>query len=185
MIKMFKLFKKSDTPVANERWFRRWTEAGVEISAASSSGGLKLDGELVRGYLTQLIDDGLAAETDEGAALPWDSLYLALSNPAYAGLVDALQIPNLLNAKPALRSSQSLADKDFSIAIGGWRNRAGKPFDGELIGPVLVDGDSTGLMLPAQWELFKAAVAFAKRPDEEHSDLAHRTAWGAIRKLAL
>src|SRR5476649_2583320 len=123
MIKMFKIFKKSDAPVANEKWFRRWSKAGVEISAASSSDGLKLDGELVRGYLTQLMDDGLAAETNEGAILPWDSLYLALSNPAYAGLVDVLEIPKLVNAKPALRSSQSLADKDFSIAIGGWRTQ--------------------------------------------------------------
>jgi hypothetical protein len=185
MVKMFNLFKKGVAPVANEKWFRRWSMTGVEMSAANSTGGVKLGGELVRGYLTQLVDDGLAVETGDGAVLPWDSLYLALSNPAYAGLVDALRIPDLVNAKPALRSRQSLADKDFSIAIGEWRNQAGKPFDGELIGPILVDGDSTGLMLPAQWELFKAAVAFAKRPSEEHSDLAHRKAWGAIRKLAL
>lgn len=185
MSNLFKFFKKGYVPTTSEKWSRRWSTAGVTVSIGDSNGGVQLGGDLFRGYLTQLIDDGLAIEAEYGAVIPWDSLYIALSNPAYAGLREALQIPHFVNAKPALRSSQSLADKDFSIAIGAWRNHEGKRFDGELIGPMLVDMDGAGLMSPAQWELLKAVVAFAQRPDDEHSDLANRKAWGAIRKMAL
>lgn len=184
MIKLFKFFTKDSAPII-EKCFRRWSTAGVHISVTPIVGSVGLNGEFVNGYLGQLIDDGLAAETGDGVLLPWDSLYLALSNPAYAGLAEVLKVPDVVNAKPVLRSAESLADEDFSIAIGGWRLDVSRRFDGELLGPMLVDGDAEALMLPTQWELLKAVVAFAKRPAEEHSDLAHRKAWGVIRKMAL
>lgn len=184
MIKLFSLFRTKDN-TSNAKWFRRWTVAGVEVSTISAAGSTGLSSELVTGYLAQLVDDGLATETSEGALLSWDSLYSSLSNPAYAGIAEALKIPSLVNAKPAVRSAQSLADTDFSIGIGGWKVDGSKSFDGELLGPMLIEGDTAVLMLPQQWALLRAVVTFAARPVEDHSELAHRQAWGAIRALAL
>ena len=48
----------------------------------------------------------------------------------------------------------------------------------------VIEHVSPELMRPEQWKLFKEVISFARRPAEEHNDLAHRQAWGRIRKLA-
>ncbi|MGZ8340264.1 MAG: SNF2-related protein [Telluria sp.] len=184
---MFKMFKQVRTESVNPTaWRRQWSPAGVLVAPDSSTvGGAHIDSPLLAGFMTQLADDGLAVETEEGFLLGWDSLYSAMSQPSYAALQELLQLPAFTQARPALRSSQSLTDRDFSIAIAGWYFEDGAEVGGELTSPLLDDGAQQSLMHPQQWALFKEVVAFARRSDAERDDLVHRQYWGRIRKLAM
>lgn len=181
---MFQLFKKSGGGTSPD-WRRRWSPAGVVLSRGAGQGGVPLLDPMVGGFLTQLSDDGLAVETPDGYVLGWDALFSAMSQPAYASLPEVLSVPRATEAKPSLRSSNSLTDDDFSVVISGWHSEDGAAFDWELIGPLMTRDDRAELMRPEQWNLFKEVVSFARRPADEHNDLAHRQAWGRIRKLAL
>ena len=177
---MFKLFKQEKSDQAKSTgWRRHWSPAGVLVATGSSKfGSTNIDSPLLAGFMTQLVDDGLAIETEEGFLLGWDSLYLAIGQPSYAALQEQLQLPAFTQARPALRSSQSLADPDFSIAIAGWHLDDGAEVSGEVTGPLLDDGVKQSLMHQQQWALFKEVVAFARRPEVERDDLVHRQAWG-------
>ena len=181
---MFQLFKKSGG-VTKVDWMRQWSPVGIVLSRGSGGGGVHLQDPMVGGFLTQLFDDGLTVETDDGYLLGWDSLYAALSQPAYAALPEILSVPRTTEAQPSLRSSNSLTDEDFSIAISGWQSADGVAFNWELVGALMTCDDHVELMRAEQWQLFKEVVNFARRPSEERTDLAHRQGWGRIRKLAL
>lgn len=182
---LFKLFKKADLPKPG-KWQRHWTPAGVRIAQGGSTpGGLVIEDPMLPGYLTQLLDDGHAVDTADGFLLGWDGVYQALSAPAYSALRELLQLPEFTDAQPALRSGNSLADRDFSIAIAGWYRDDGTAVEEDISGPLFGGGAQQSLMHPQQWALFKEVVAFARRPDSERDDLVHRQAWGRIRKLAL
>jgi hypothetical protein len=182
---MFKLFKRADAETTGS-WRRHWSSAGIHVSsAASDKGGVSIDSPVVGGFLTQLVDDGLAVETDDGYLLSWDGLYAAMADPSYQALTALLQVPQFTEARVALRSSQSLADRDFSISVDGWQQPDGRTADVSWTGPVLDDGERQALMTARQWELVKEVVGFARRSDAERDDLTHRQAWGRIRKLAL
>jgi hypothetical protein len=184
---MFKLFKQEKSDAAKPtRWQRQWSAAGLMVVPGSTkAGGANVDSPLLAGFLTQLVDDGLAVEADDGFLIGWDAMYSALCQSNYAALREQLQLPEFTQAHPSLRSSQALTDRDFSIAWAGWRHNDGAEVDFEMTGPLLDDGMSQALMEPPQWALFREVVAFARRPDSERDDLNHRQAWGRIRKLAL
>ncbi len=180
---MFKIFKKSDAH-QEVPWRRKWVSAGIRVTSSSSeAGGIVIDDPLLRGYLTQLVDDGLAIESDDGYVLGWDSVYVALTNPSYASLQEVLQLPPQADARPSLESSGSLTDREFSIAIGNWSSNSSGEVNVE-IGPILDHGGRQFLMRQQQWVLFKEIVAFSRRSDSERDDLFHRQSWGRIRRLA-
>lgn len=181
---MFQLFRRAGSPNA-ARWMRRWSSSGAELVRGGAVDGTHLQSPEVEGYLTQLADDGFSVNTEEGYLLGWDALYTAMSQPAYASLPEVLSLPPLTRATPALRSTGSLTDESFSIVVASWRQEGAGAFDCELVGPLMTIDNSIELMRPLQWSLFKEVVAFARRPPEEHNDLAHRQAWGRIRKLAV
>lgn len=181
---MFQLFKKIGA-AAGDEWMRRWSQAGVVVSRGSGQGGVHLRDPMVGGFLTQLADDGFAVETGDGFLVGWDALYAAMSLSAYGALPATLSLPPFTDARPSLRSSNSLTDEAFSIALSGWRGENGASRDFEIIGPLMTRDERSELMRPEQWALVKEVVAFSRRPLEEHNDLAHRQAWGRIRKLAL
>jgi hypothetical protein len=182
---LFKLFKTAEVP-QNKSWLRQWSPTGIVLTrGATQTPGDVIDDPLLRGYLTQLEDDGIVVEIDDGYLLSWDSLYTALDRPVYNPLRDILKIPLFTDARPILNSSHSLTDRDFSIALAGWQRNDGTRFDGQLIGPLMDEGDRKFLMLPQHWALFKEVVTFSRRSDDEREDLVHRQTWGRIRKLAV
>lgn len=180
---VFKLFKK-----AKERdlasWGRLWSQAGVVLTRSPTAGGETIEDNLLEGYLTQLTDDGLAGQAEDGFLLDWDSLYAALELPDYVPLREILRLPPFTETRPALRSSHSLTDRDFAIALDGWHTDDGHEFRGGFTGPVMAAGPAEALMRPAQWELLKAVVMFSRRGEEERTDVANRQGWARIRKLA-
>ncbi|USE77560.1 SNF2-related protein [Cupriavidus gilardii] len=182
---MFKLFKKAPAP-KNRGWQRRWSEAGIHVTPCSSLGnGIELGDPMLVGYLSQMADEGFAVETSEGYLIGWDELYAALASPSYTALPDALALPSFATARAILRSSNSLTDGTFSIAIAGWRLEDGRRIDTRPVGPLLEVEGQQSLLQPRQWSLLREVVSFAKRPESERNDLSHRQRWGRIRKLAV
>jgi SNF2-related domain/Restriction endonuclease/Helicase conserved C-terminal domain len=181
---VFKLFKQAKAQDV-AAWKRQWSDKGIALTRRIDGPGAMVDGDLVGGYLTQLVDDGLANPVEDGFLLDWQSTYEILERQDYGQLCDVLRIPPFTESRQYLRSAHSLVDREFSIAISGWRVDGGREFQGTLTGPVMLEGTTETLMRPAQWKLFKAVVEFSRRADEDRSDLANRQGWGRIRKLAL
>ncbi|MCR5894319.1 MULTISPECIES: SNF2-related protein [Burkholderia] len=181
---MFKLFKQAKARDVIT-WKRHWSDKGIVLTRRTQSPGATVDGDLVGGYLTQLTDDGLVSPVEDEFLLDWQSLYDILEQPDYGQLRDVLRIPPFTEFRQHLRSNHSLTDHEFSIAIDGWRIDGGREFRGTITGPVMLEGAVEMLMRPAQWKLFNAVIAFSRRGDEDHSDLANRQGWGRIRKLAV
>lgn len=181
---MFKLFKQVKTQdVAT--WKRYWSDEGIVLTRRMEGPGVVIEGNLVGGYLTQLADDELVTQAEDEFLMDWKSVYDILAHPDYGQLSDILGIPRFTEFRQYLRSSHSLTDREFAIAIDGWRVDGGREFQGTITGPVMSDGSTETLMRPAQWKLFNAVVAFSRRGEEERSDLVNRQGWGRIRNLAL
>ncbi len=179
---MFKFLKKNHNP-ATSGWRRSWVDQGILLT--SSGPGLLLIEPLLPAYLSQLLDDGHAVELTDGMLIGWDSLYEVLDNPSYANLSTVLGLPALTSARVVLRSTNSLTDSNFSIAVAGWQENGSAVELRKTLGAVMIWDDSEVLMTSAQWKLTKEVVAFARRAAEQRDDLTHRQAWGHIRKLAL
>ncbi|MCP1118904.1 hypothetical protein [Robbsia andropogonis] len=181
---MFKLFKQAKVQnVAN--WRRHWSNKGIVLTRKVEKSSVPVDASFFDAYLTQLTDDGLVDDAEDGFLLSWSSVYDVLAREDYGPLRDILGIPSFTEFRLNLRSSNSLADPEFSIAIDGWRIDGGSEFKGTLTGPIMSGGVTETMMSPAQWALFNAVVEFSRRSDEERSDLSNRQGWGHIRKLAL
>lgn len=179
---IFKLFKKAKAdPVFD--WRMNWTASGVTISHGIS-GALLVD-PLLPAYLAQLQDDGYAVDNGDDLIIDWDSLYEAMQSPNYAELSSVLSLPPLTGARPILGSSNSLTDSHFAISIMGWEDIGGAAREFNAVGAVLTRNDVVELMQPSQWKLFREVIKFARRNLDERGDLAHRQAWGRIRKLAI
>lgn len=183
---MFKLFKQAGE-AKSLLWQRRWSPEGILLTLSEAQlDGVALTHPLLQGFLSQLLDDGLATERDAGYLLDWDALYLALARPAYSSLQTVLGLPPYSDAKPHLSSTHSLTDTGFSIALGTWTLPDGSRLEGPQIGPLMMqDLAPTFLMRQPQWELFKAVVSFARRTDAERTEQIHRQRWGHIRALAV
>jgi len=179
---MFKFFQKTGGAPAAQ-WRRSWSADGLLISHGGT--GSPLTDPLLPAYLVQLQDDGYAVASDADLAIGWDALYEALRSPGYSDLPLTFGLPSWTATRPVLRSSNSLTDTDFSIAIAGWQSDGGPILDFSTVGPVLTHDAAVELMKPAHWQLFKEVIGFARRSAEERSDLVHRQAWGRIRKLAV
>lgn len=180
---VFQIFKKTQA-ASTYSWRRQLSDQGIAIQRSGE--GTQLTSELLPAYLAQLIDDGLGSlENEDKVVMPWGALYQALQSPGYNELMDILELPPFTSSEPALQSSNSLTDTDFSIVVSGWRSEHHNNEQPEVIGAMLVRNEQTELMRPDQWELFSEVVAFAKRPQEQHNEKIHRLAWGRIRSLAL
>lgn len=178
---VFKLFKKKNSTSIN--WQRTLSPEGVVIHQAQ--GGLLLDSPLLAGYLAQLVDDGLALETEQEVVIPWDAVFTALQRPDYADLISVLVLPSLTSMRPVLQSRNALTDENFSILLAGWQDESGRTVDGKLVGPLLSNSEDDELVRPEHWRLIKEVISFSKRSPEARHDTEHRQAWGKIRALAL
>src|SRR3989442_14302825 len=172
---MRSLFKKAPS---KRRWWRGWSPLGVLLSYGDRSVGDWVEAPLFDAYVTQMADDGLLVETEDGYLLSWDALYEAMRSPAYGELPVFLAIPPRTHAQMVLRSRNALSDADFSISVAGWQEAGRAPFSPELIGSVMIRDSAVELMRAEQWGLFKEVVGFSGRSAERGQDLYHRQQWG-------
>jgi superfamily II DNA or RNA helicase len=179
---MFRLFQKTSAELAPQ-WRINWDADGLSVSQGGA--GTPLSDPLLSAYLAQLRDDSYAVESGDDLFISWSSLYEALQGPGYSELPQAFGLPPWTRTRPVLQSSNSLTDLNFSIAIAGWQSDSGSILECGSVGPVLGDGESAQLMMPAHWYLFSEVISFARRSSEQRNDLAQRQAWGKIRKLAV
>lgn len=174
------LSKKTPT----KSWSRRWDASGVVFSAERTEGGVVLKSD-VEGFLTQLLDDGLALKDVGDFRIPWNQVYESLQIGGYEDFWKESQLPRWNESAPILRSSGSYSDADFSVALAGWRNSLGRAAEFERIGPVLITDDGPALMTRAQFNLVGAIGALSQRPRDLRNEESNRLEWGAIRRLAL
>jgi SNF2 family DNA or RNA helicase/Holliday junction resolvase len=146
---------------------------------------MPLESSLLAGYLAQLVDDGLATESERNVEIPWDAAYTALQSPDYTDLAGVLELPSLTTRRPILQSRNSLTDEDFSVVLAGWQDDGGRTYDIKAEGPLLSGSDNAELMRPEHWRLIKEVIAFSRRSQDARDDTRHRQAWGKIRSLAL
>lgn len=182
---MLKLFKRSKVSSNTSKWSRLWSSSGVVLSRIASQGSVQIENPLVEGYLTQLVDDGLVLETEDGFLLGWDAMYTAIGRPEYTTLSELLTLPPHTAARQLLRSNNSLTDRDFSMALAGWQSHEGRAYQWEMTGPIMSRDERIEMMSSEQWQLLKEVIGFARRNEDERDDLFHRQAWGRIRSLAL
>lgn len=180
---VFRFFKQPQT-APTESWRRQLSDKGVVIRRSGE--GTLLAGEMLPAYLAQLIDDGFASqEPNDEASISWSSVYEALGSPGYDELAEVLELPPFTSCEPALQSQNSLTDRDFSIAVSGWRSSQHSAEQPEVLGAMLVRDEQMELMRPEHWELFTEVVAFSRRAPDQRNEKVHRQAWGRIRSLAL
>jgi hypothetical protein len=163
-------------------WFRTIAADGVHIS--NVSGDMSLDDMLVPGCVSQMVDEGLAIQKDEGFVISWDNYFAALTQEGYAGLASMLGMPPEVEGIPVVQSQYSLSDYDFGIAFTGWRGIDGRLRNPETTG-ALIRGNQQAIMPRSHWQLLRAIEEFALRSEHQHSDHYHRQAWGQIRELAI
>ena len=180
---MLRLFKRSGSDHQGG-WGRRWSDLGIDLTQGIDKEVVRLEDPHLHGLLTQLSDDGLAVETPDGFSIDWDSLYLALERPDYAGLPQTLSLPTITDYLPVLSSRNGLTDTDFSIVLSGWYRSGEGVSDWNLTGPVMSNPTGTKLMTASQWRLVREVFAFARRSADQRDDSFHRRAWGRIRLLA-
>jgi Holliday junction resolvase len=179
----YSFFKKFKT-APSQIWRCQLKTQGIVIDQIQE--GNQLTNELLPAYLAQLIDDGFAKQTLDGEViLPWEAFYQAYRSPGYDELFHVLQLPPFTSRKPALQSTNSLTDPDFSIAVAHWHTERQKKEAVKVTGAMLLCNEQTALMRPEQWELFSEVVTFSQRPPEQRDENTHRLAWGKIRLLAL
>lgn len=179
---VFGLFKKAQE-ATDRPWYVRLSDQGIFVGQAGS--GAHLSNELLPGYMAQLLDDGLAEQTTgEELFIPWSSVYEAMRSPGYDELTSVLELPSFTDGEVSLQSRNSLTDRDFSIAVGGWRTNKSN-VQPDVVGAMLVRDGRKELMRPEQWDLFSAVRDFARRGQEQCDERLHRQAWGRIRTLAL
>lgn len=180
---MLKLFKKAPREAARG-WSRHVNADGVVLSQSVVNGTPLLFDPTLDGLLAQLTDDGLAAETEDGFLLGWDSVYAELKRNS--GLESQLALPPETTARVGLRSAGALSDADFQISIGSWDVGGGDHVaNWELHGALLTRDGVAERLQPAQWELCREVINFARRPSSTQPDLGNRQAWARIRKLAV
>jgi superfamily II DNA or RNA helicase len=180
---MFNPFKNSSG--AQARWYLSHSQEGLRLSQNALPEGKPLGATLVDGYLTQLVDEGTAIRSGEFYDIVWGSFYETLADARFAGFLELLELPPISPFRPQLLSANSLTDRDFSIALSGWREAFQVFGEWEQVGAVIhIDGNPY-LMAPAHWQLYRDIARFAKRSSEERTELHNRQGWGRIRKAAI
>lgn len=178
------LFKTPPPAAPEPGWRRSVSPAGVHLSQASGDGVI-LDIAGLRGALHQMVDDGLAEESQQGYLITWDNFFEASGLPAYEGLSQVLALPNWTTLRPKVSSRGAVIDDDFSISFGPWLDRDGRDVSPDYVGPLLRRGAQSDLMTRAHWELLKFITYFAQRAPEHRAEQSHRLALGRARRLAL
>ena len=174
--------QKTEHPV-KAHWTYSLETDGIHLSKQPPSGSAETDSGLIEGYITQLIDEGLVDELQQPLVLQWTQFYSAVLSGAYEGLVQTLQLPAFAeNRRPVLRSSGTLTDAQFEIALAGWIGTSGRPSIPRMTGPIMEFVDSTELMTAAQWSLVSSVREFAQRPTTDRNGQHHRAAWASIRR---
>jgi hypothetical protein len=145
----------------------------------------------VVGFVAQLEELGYAIAEPSGRVLvPWEAVYRVREQEDFTPTLRALPVPAVdASILPALRSSGTLSDARFNIAVSAW-HRAGAGRVAERLvftGPVHGrEAAAPPFMLsePA-FRLVEAIRRFQQRPVEERTLQRNRAAWGEIRDLAL
>ncbi len=180
---MLKIFKMAANQQQQEHlWRRSITPEGILITKAPEVGEL-IDYQLTDGLITQLSDENLITPVGDGFLLSWDDFFSGESL-GITDLQSILGLPESSTYSPKLISNGSLTEGAFAIAISGWFSPIHGTQDCDFVGAIQIAKGNKSLLTYEQWSLVKAIKTFARRSDDEKTELFHRQAWSKIRRLA-
>jgi hypothetical protein len=190
---MLNWFKgKSATSTTGKSSWRAFGNDGVVIApdeaslSAEFADRRKLDDACMEVLLSQLDDDGLTVARDGAVLLPWENVFQLLSGPDHQDCRHLLGLPNDKPYVPALKSSGTLTDKDFSITTPEWFYLDDKRLPTlKVVGAVGFDGKEWGLLSREVWETLELVGRFQSRPEPERDQISNRRHWGKIRRAAV
>ena len=181
-----------DPPPNGPVYWRGFTEDGLAIARRETdlpAGALDprfIDHPALDSLFAQVEDEGMTVESGSFRLLPWENVFDLLASPDYCGCREMLALPEDAPHVPVLCSFKTLNDRDFSIAVGGWRRPdAGRAAYLERRGAIIVDGAKLGLVSRKAWELTSQVSRFQDRPDGERDGASNRRLWGRIRRGAI
>ena len=170
-----------DPPPNGPTYLRGFTADGVVIGhRASDLSAVALDPRpidhpVLDSLLAQVEDEGMTVESGNSRLLPWENVFDLLASPDYRGCREMLALPEDAPHVPVLSSFNTLNDRDFSIAVEGWRRPdEGRPEYLETRGAIIIDGVILGLVSRKAWELTSQVSRFQERPESERDGASNR-----------
>jgi hypothetical protein len=169
---------------------------GVIYSAPAGSGDWRVDettsaadAEVVS-FAAQLEELGYAEPRGNELVLSWQGVYRVLEQEDFAPSARALPVPPIDSSiAPALRSTRTLSDPSFQIAISGWHRVGSGKFADQLstTGPVVHAnaGHDARTLTERRYLLLEAVRGFQRRRPEDSTPDGNRLGWGEIRNLAM
>ena len=158
------------------------TLAFIPSSSPPEDDHWKIESPLAIHALGELVNSGVAFEQEGGFQIAWGDLYSLLNSRDRSDSLVCLGIPPIGKLRPRLKSSNSLDDPDFEIAIEGWLDGDSRTTALKL-GAVARAGGKLQLLSYASYNLTKAVNDFW-RQTERTAD-SNRLHWGRIRTLAI
>lgn len=133
--------------------------------------------------LNEMAGSGLATEEGGAFRMRWEDLYSVHGDVERASLISCLAVPPLGDLRPRLRSTNSLDDPDFEIAIEGWLLNE-RRINASKLGAIARTDDGALHLLPREsYELTVGVGNFWKQ--EARTAESNRLHWGRIRTLAV
>lgn len=170
------------------------TSAAVEVIAHTDVGlhygPAVIDDPVYSGFLTQLLDMGLADEKpDGGVLLPWPSLHDVLDDEELGASPSLVPVPPVDDSIVPVLTSRggTIPDPGFAIQIKGWRRRGGAAIAGELQFHGPVGSGSTGAPFTLGRHAYRtreAVLALRRRPESERTPRDNRLRFVDIRDAA-
>lgn len=189
----FQLFRKKNSFQQKNNLIRQYTDQGVILSAnkknlqtAENKYLAILDAFDLDAFIDQLLEEGYAVENDHGEyIIHWEQLYSLLMHEEYKSSLEIFKTPQQSSIYPILKSTNSLSDPNFTIAISGWHDGRGQNLVGiEIVGAIASKGHELFLIPQKTWETLQKIKEFHKRSIEKRTDAHQRVMWGTIRQTA-
>ncbi|MGE3975953.1 MAG: ATP-dependent helicase, partial [Nitrospira sp.] len=163
--------------------YGRDTARYIVASSLPDDEAIEILNPLAGHYLNELTLEGRATQDGATYSLSWDVIYQLLADKEQVKAISVLELPPHGDLKPALRSENTLDDKDFAVAIDGWFVNGVRLRSVELAGPVARQSSSRTLLRQDVFAVLRAVQDFyADRERNPHSNRKH---WGRIRHLAM
>lgn len=134
-------------------------------------------------FLSRLEEEGIASAAIESLLIPWENLYLLLSDDTEQASCNMLGLPPTSPHIPVLSSQGAFSDGSFKIAIA-WKSAQNNAVMSRNGG--IIYENNTAYFLPVSaWHLAEAVRHFARLTDTERTHHRNEREWSRIRKLAM
>lgn len=139
--------------------------------------------EAAESYVAQLLDEGIATVSEDGAIVGWPALYALLKDDAHASSIPLLQLPSASPHRPILASRGTPSDADFRIGIEAWEHSGQVVQAIDRRGPVIEPDGDARLLPQSAYELLNELERLGAHGRGLTTD-ERMLAMGRVQKLA-